>query len=70
MIHGLLTTEQLQEAFGYDRVGDVCRALDDQGIPYFIGKGGRPWTTYALINSAKGLGYAPGNDPKYGAEIL
>ncbi|HEY8669548.1 MAG TPA: hypothetical protein VIL63_01795 [Terriglobales bacterium] len=36
----------------------------------FHWKGGRPWTTYALINSAKGLGLSPGNDPKYRAEIL
>lgn len=55
MISGIVTAEQLLEVTGYDRVGDLCRALDQQNIRYHRGKGGKPWTTLDLINAAAGL---------------
>jgi hypothetical protein len=72
MINGVLTTHDLLEITGYGRVGDLRRALEDQGIQYFDGKGGSIWTTMQLVNAAKGL---PGaNDashvPKFGGEII
>lgn len=51
----ILTADDLQRATGYDRDGDVTRLFDQQGIRWFPGKGGRPWTTIALINLAGGL---------------
>ncbi|CAM5588724.1 hypothetical protein [Rhodanobacter lindaniclasticus] len=56
MIHdALLSTDALLQATGFDRPGDLTRVLDQQGIKWFPGKGGRPWTTMALINKAGGL---------------
>lgn len=50
-----MNAEQLMEATGYDQWGGVMRSLRQQGIRYFIGKGGRPWTTVDLVNAAGGL---------------
>lgn len=69
MAQGVLSTEALMGATGYERVGDLRRSLDDQHIPYFLGKGGAPWTTIDLVNSAKGLNRDAPPQP-YGAEIL
>lgn len=56
MIHdALLTTDDLLKVTGFDREGDLKRLFDQQGIKWFPGKGGRPWTTMALINQAGGL---------------
>lgn len=55
MIHGILNCDQLMEATGYDRPGDLCRSLEAQGVRYLKGKGGKPWTTLDLINAAAGL---------------
>lgn len=55
MIHGVLTTDDLLAATGYDRPADLCRALDKQGVRYLKGKGGKPWTTVGLIEAAVGL---------------
>lgn len=56
MIHdALLTTEQLLQVTGFERPGDLTRAFDQVGIKWFPGKGGKPWTTMALINKAGGL---------------
>lgn len=70
MVNGAITTEDLLELTGYEREGDLRRALDDQHIPYFLGKGGKPWTTIGLIESAKGLRTTQLEDQKLGAEIL
>lgn len=56
MVHdALLTADQLLAATGFDRDGDLKRLFDQQGIKWFPGKGGRPWTTLTLINAAGGL---------------
>lgn len=56
MIHdAILTADELLSGTGYERDGDVKRMLDQQGIHWFPGKDGRPWTTIALINKAGGL---------------
>lgn len=56
MIHdAILTADELLSATGFDRDGDLKRLFDQQGIRWFPGKGGRPWTTIALINKAGGL---------------
>lgn len=54
MINGVLTTADLRATTGYDRVGDIRRCLDEQGVPYFWGKDGI-WTTIELVNAAKSL---------------
>ena len=56
MIHdAILTTDQLLQATGFERPGDLTRMFETAGIRWFPGKGGRPWTTMALINKAGGL---------------
>lgn len=56
MIHdSLLTTEELLQVTGFERAGDLTRLFDQVGIKWFPGKGGKPWTTMALINKAGGL---------------
>lgn len=56
MLHdAILTTEQLLQVTGFERPGDLTRLFDQQGIKWFPGKGGKPWTTLALINQAGGL---------------
>lgn len=55
MVNGCLRAEELLEITGYDRVGDLCKSFDAQGIRYHRGKGGKPWTTLDLINAAAGL---------------
>ena len=55
LVPGILTTEQLLEATGFERVADLTRILNEQNIRYFWGKGGRPWTTLDLVNAASGL---------------
>lgn len=55
--HGVLTCDDLRRATGYDRVGDLRRALDQAGIRYFLGRGGAVWTTIDLVNAAGGLAH-------------
>lgn len=52
---GLLSCEDLLLATGFERIGDMRRALDQAGIRYFLGRAGRPWTTMDLLNAAGGL---------------
>lgn len=66
---GVLSTEELKGVTGYERVGDLRRALESERIPYFLGKGGAPWTTIDLVNAAKGLKRDALPQP-FGAEIL
>jgi hypothetical protein len=69
MQQGELSTKALLDVTGYERVGDLRRSLDNQRIPYFLGKGGAPWTTIDLVNAAKGLQTNTSPQP-IGAEIL
>ena len=71
-LSSLVSIEQLQAITGYDRWGDVTRCLDTHGIRYFLGKGGRPWTTVDIINAAAGVlpTYVALQPKLYGAEIL
>ena len=64
-MNGLLTFEDLRTATGLTRAGDVMRCLRSQGIAVFYGKGGEPWTTLDLINTAGGLvrGDAANDEP-------
>lgn len=67
---GVINSDQLLAITDYDRIGDLRRSLDEQHIRYFLGKGGKPWTTIDLINAAAGLA-APtraGNQPTYGPD--
>ncbi|MDY1547867.1 DUF4224 domain-containing protein [Luteibacter sahnii] len=59
MLNGCLKADELLELTGYDRLADLRRSFDAQGIRYHLGKGGKPWTTIDLINAAAGL--APAN---------
>ena len=51
----LVNFDTLSAVTGYERAGDITRSLRDQGVRYFLGKGGLPWTTQDLINAAGGL---------------
>lgn len=68
MVNGVLTTADLQATTGYDRVGDIRRCLEKQGIAYFTGKDG-VWTTIGLMEAAK---RGPANQPAgaYSPEIV
>ncbi len=48
----LLTEESLMEWSGYQRRADIMHWLDDRGIPYWLGKGGRICTTQAAVDAA------------------
>lgn len=61
----MLSVEDLAAVTGYDRWGDITRSLNEQGIKYFIGKGGRPWTTIDLVNAAGGLDQNGGMQPLF-----
>lgn len=70
MLNGVLTTEDLLQVTEYESVGALRRSLEEQHIQYFLGKGGKPWTTIGLIESAKGPRTTPETGRKLGAEIL
>lgn len=69
-MHAILLLPELQQILGYERQGDVERCLREQGIRYFRGKGGAPWTTIDLINMAGGLKAANQPDEPYSAEAF
>jgi hypothetical protein len=52
---GILKLADLLEILGFEHAGQVERCLRQQGIRYFHGKGGAPWTTIDLIDQAGGL---------------
>lgn len=54
---------ELLEIFGYSRPGDLQKALNDQGIKYHLGKGGRIVTTLEAINMPL-IGTTPTDDQK------
>lgn len=57
----LVSFDMLSAVTGYERAGDITRSLRQQGIRFFYGKGGLPWTTIDLINAAGGI--RPGQEP-------
>lgn len=62
MPNGVLTTDDLRKLTQYDRIGDVRRCLERNGIRYFHAKDG-VWTTIDLVNQAGGLSTATGPEP-------
>jgi len=59
--NGLINTEELKAAFGYQRSGDLERCLKQQGVKFLQGKDG-PVTTIEALNHA--LGIDPGRAPE------
>ena len=51
---GTINQDLLQELTGYKKAVDIAACLSKQGIPYFIGKRGRVWTTLDAVNLAIG----------------
>ena len=47
--------EELQKRFGGRTPGAVRAHMDDQEVPYIIGKWGRPFTTFVALNKAMGV---------------
>lgn len=68
MINGVLTIADLQAITAYERVGDIRRCLERQGIAFFEGKDG-VWTTIGLVEAAKREQVA-GAHVAYSPEIL
>ena len=54
MSTGTLNQDLLKELTGYKKPVDIAACLAKQGIPYFIGKRGRVWTTLDAVNVAIG----------------
>lgn len=48
----LVTEEQLKVATGYERRGDLERALISQRVRFFYGKAGTIWTTESALDAA------------------
>ena len=56
--------DELKDATGYERVGDVEKCLKKQGIKTFYGRGKKVlWTTPELINAAGGLSSDKTSEP-------
>lgn len=51
----VLNCEDLLRLTGFQRVADMQRCLDEQGVRYFKGRGGELWTTVDLLNAAGGI---------------
>lgn len=51
----IIQQEVLLEATGYEQPGSLERWLRDNRIRFYIGKGGRIWTTEFAINAALNL---------------
>ena len=50
--------EKLKEVVGGTSIEDVAARLSQAGIPYIIGKRGRPFTTEDALNHTMGLSKA------------
>lgn len=62
-MEAVLDFPALQKATGYERVGDVSKCLERQGIRFFHGKKGAIWTTTDLVaRAAHGVSYSGSND--------
>lgn len=46
-----ITEERLKELFGYKNRATLVRHMKNCHIPYYIGQGGRIWTTQAALDS-------------------
>ena len=60
--NNILSIDDLKQATGYERHGDVEKCLRDNDIRFFRSKKG-VWTTLALVNAAGGImvGQQPDN---------
>mgnify|MGYP001300318468 CR=1 FL=1 len=45
----IVKSEELKAATGYEREADIIRCLKENGIKYYRGKNGQPWTTLNFI---------------------
>jgi hypothetical protein len=61
----ILGLDELRAITGYSRSGDIARCLRTQGIRFFYGRGGEPWTTTELVNLAGGLNPNGAGDSPY-----
>ena len=52
---GTINQDLLQELTGYKKPVEIAASLAKQGIPYFIGKRGRVWTTIDAVNAVMGV---------------
>ncbi|MBN6743020.1 hypothetical protein JKG47_21535 [Acidithiobacillus sp. MC6.1] len=48
----LISEEALLDWLGYSRRADALRWMDEQGVGYWLGKGGRLCTTQAAVDAA------------------
>jgi uncharacterized membrane protein YdjX (TVP38/TMEM64 family) len=55
----IIEYEKLKEVVGGTSIEDVAARLSQAGIPYIIGKRGRPFTTEDALNHTMGLSRAP-----------
>jgi hypothetical protein len=51
-----ISTEQLKEAFGVKRIGNLKALLSRNRVTYFTDVNGKPFTTKEALNSALGVG--------------
>ena len=52
---GTINQDLLKELTGYKKPVEIAACLAKQGIPYFIGKRGRVWTTIDAVNAVMGV---------------
>ena len=52
---GTINQDLLKELTGYKKPVDIAACLAKQGIPFFIGKRGKVWTTLGALNAAVGV---------------
>ena len=55
MNSGTINQDLLKELTGYKKPVEIAACLSKQGIPYFIGKRGRVWTTIDAVNAVMGV---------------
>ena len=55
MNSGTINQDLLKELTGYKKPVEIAACLAKQGIPYFIGKRGRVWTTIDAVNAVMGV---------------
>lgn len=70
VVHGLVSTADLLQASGFESVGALRRALEAQGVPFFLGRDGAPWTTIDLLNAAKLATRASGDADRFSPVML
>lgn len=50
-MNNIIDQDELERVTGYSKPSQLMSCLKKQGIPYYLGKGGRIWTTLDAINS-------------------